>query len=307
MAGSPNFEITHPGALEVIAASKGAISWILDLEQMFGLLPEELDWRYDDNDSIIGIASEETLQQGMQEMLDAFLNDYLAQTLASGWRAQEACEAAIYSLNNGWIVSFNSLARVSLEASILSMARFQDFIVRVQGLKNATTREKWLSEWQLFDESNNSANFGRHKDHRGNFTFASTSISRHMDKSDKYLQNIGGDKELLVHVRNVYSDLCEITHPNAEGLQVYWNLEGAEPIFPGAPSYRKLEFSNGKKLNRNHLSLVNGLWALGFSAQFATEVFYRFSQLEVQVSPKKSGYGKSISVIDVAISNKKLV
>jgi hypothetical protein len=118
---------------------------------------------------------------------------------------------------------------------------------------------------------------------------------------------MGGDKELLAHVRNVYSDLCEITHPNAEGLQVYWNLEGAEPIFPGAPSYRKLDFSNGKKLDRNHLSLVNGLWALGFSAQFATEVFYRFSQLEVKVSPKKSGYGKSIAVIDVAISNKQLV
>lgn len=307
MAGNPKFTITHEGAQGVIQNSNGVFTWLNDLGQMFNLLPETMTWRYDDNSSILGIQSEANLTEGMQEILDALLEDFKAQTLAAGWRSQEACEAAIYSLNNGQIASFNGLARMSLESALFSMARFQDFIVRIRGLNNATTKEKWGNEWVLFDNANNQANFGRHRENPGKFPFAAASVPKLMDKTVEYLRAEQADQDVFDRLSSVYTGLCEITHPNAEGLQVYWDISSAEPLFPGAPSYRQIDYRNGYCLNKSHVSLLNGLWAIAFSAHFSTEVYYRFNNLKLEVQNKKSGFAKKIDVVDQGRGSRKLV
>jgi hypothetical protein len=307
VAGKPDFRITHAGANEVIQIGSGVFTWVNDLGKMFNLLPESMQWRYDDNSSILGIQSEDNLKDGMQEIIDSFLEDLRAQTLAAGWRSQEACEAAIYSLNRGWIASFIGLARMSLESAFFSMARFQDLIVRLRSLNNATTAEKWSKEWGLFDKSNNEANFGRHRENPGEYAFSAASVSKLMDKSMEYLKAENVDQPALDRLKSVYTGLCEVTHPNAEGLQIYWDLSGAEPIFPGAPSYRRIDCYHGQTLNKSDISLLNGLWAIGFSAHFSTEVYYRMENLKVEVLNRKSGFAKRIDVVDEGRGSRHLV
>jgi len=303
MAQTPRFRVTHPAASHLIETDDDVLGWVKDLDQMFNLLPSTLNWRYDDNDSIVGVNSEDSLQQGTQEILDAFLADYTAQALASAWRAQEACESAIYALNHGWLVAFDGLARLALESSFLSMARFQDFLVRVKGLNHATTNEKWAKEWELFDKSNNSANFGRHQRNPGDYPFTASSIYSHFDRAKEYLKAKDTSEVAIKHVERVYGTLCEITHPNAEGLQVYWNLEGAERIVPGSPSYRKLEANRGMSVTPENLPLRSGLWAVGFAGHFTTEVFHRFKLLQVTVTNRQSGFGKQTVVFDPTREN----
>jgi hypothetical protein len=285
------FELTNEAAISLAAQHPDSYwSVALELDDIFRHLPDSHLWRYDERESLVGFSHGVTVA-AVEELLDAFRADAETTTLGMAWRVREAAASAVSDLNAGRIVTFVSSARLALESTIVALSREITFSNRIRAMEVAKNDEAFDVALEEFDVDNNQFLYGRKMNDVETFSWAATSVPTHLKR---VLKNLDDKPPIQKMVSRTYEQLCEITHPNAEGVQVYWDLSNAEPILEGAPSYRWLRFDQGLRVPDTHLGLLAGLWALGWSADQATACYHRLRAMKFIVERRSGRYGFSI-------------
>ena len=248
------------------------------LYQVFELIPHDYLWRYDTEFSIVPLSTESNIEDyeiHSNEVANAFLNDLRASIIGLAWKCEELTVEAIHSVNKGYLISASILARSILEAAVVSVSLFTRLCDAEAEFRKTGDSVKFM---ESLHENTRKVLWGRRLNSQKPI-IQSSNILSHIETFKRVsILEPSTDK----HFNKVYEFLSNVSHPSADGHQLFWRIEDNDYENSSMPHW--IEMRNA---NRNDLEVIEPYvfsiaWAITYATSKITRIWNLLEDFEIQ-------------------------